>query len=110
MLATHNHRTGVRAKRQFDVPTQVACSRPNSPTHALLSVGLALIEASEHVLATARAVLGSLPEPERLVASVPLPAPPDGPTETVVVNERPWVVVDSQRLGPVCEAIVESEW
>jgi hypothetical protein len=110
MLASRRHTTFVRAKRHVDVPSQFCGSGPNGSTRGLLSMGLALIAAGEHVLATAKDLLRSLPEPDHLVARVPLAPPPDGPIATAVVDERPWVVVESQHLGPVCEAIVENEW
>lgn len=110
MLATRNQRTFVRAKRQGKAPSQFCGSGSNGSARAMLSIGLALIEASEHMLATARDLLRSLPAPNRLADHVPLAAPPAGPIGTVGFDERPWVVVGSQHLGPVCEAIVESEW
>jgi hypothetical protein len=87
-------------------------TRVGSPfrTQFLLPMGLALIEASEHVLATAKHLLrlGSTSElsPVRLPFTVPIAR--QGVSVRDDAPARPWD--GSYDLGPACESIVENAW
>src|SRR5260370_777046 len=102
MLASHNPRTFVRTRRN-----------DTSANQFLLPMGLALIEASEHVLATAKRLLHSAPNAELQMVRVPrLMGPVARRTEPVDVGERtrcPRTVVGTRQLGPPCEVVVENE-
>ncbi len=80
MLENHNHPT------------------VNAPTQCLRSMGLALVDASEHVLATAKHFLHSAPAVELEVARHPLARPAGSGGG------------DAGHFDAICEAIVESDW
>jgi hypothetical protein len=104
MLAYHKP---VTPQRRF--PNGTSAGQP------LLHMGLALIEASEHVLATAKSVLRSVPNTGPQMVRVPsfteslasvswTDSPDDG--------EWVWARARGGHLGlrPPCEAVVENDW
>jgi hypothetical protein len=72
-------------------------------------MGLALIEASEHVLAAARRLLGGGSTAELLPIHPPFTMPLARRAGSVR-DDQARTVAGSYDLGPVCEFIVESSW
>ena len=99
MLAYHKPVTLPRP------PPNGAASQP------LLHLGLALIEAGEHVLATAKSILHSVANAKPQVSRVPLFTEPRARWDSPYDGEWAWPRTTGEHLGrPPCEAIVDSDW
>lgn len=78
----------------------------------LLHLGLALIEAGEHVLATAKSILHSVSNANPQVARVPLFNQPSARwTDSPDDGEWAWPRANGGHLGrPPCVAVVDNDW
>ena len=99
MLASHD--------RNLYLPTRVG-----SPvrTQFVLSMGVALIEASEHVLATAKHLLGGGSAAELSPIHPPFTIPLARQAVSLRDDDQARTLAGSYDLGPVCETIVENAW
>jgi hypothetical protein len=87
-------------------------ARSDSPirTQFVLSMGVALIEASEHVLATAKHLLGGGSAVELSPIHSPFTMPLARQAASLRDDDRGRTLTGSYELGPVCESIVENAW